>query len=213
MGHSYNFPNELFEEYLVRRDAIQQRLLDFKNVPEWAYFYELCYCICTPQSKARNAYKVQKILEERDFFNTPENVPNPADILRQPEHYIRFHNNKAMSLLKARDIYPEVLKILKSPAPDDEKRMWLFKNIRGFGMKEASHFMRNIGFDNMGILDRHILKHLVKCGVFTELPLIGSTKQYLVVEEAFKKFADEVGIPVDEIDLLFWSIEAGEILK
>ena len=73
--------------------------------------------------------------------------------------------------------------------------------------------MRNIGFENMGILDRHILKHLVQCGVFKELPPIGSAKQYLEVELAFKKFSEAIGIPMDEIDLLFWSIEAGEILK
>ncbi|MES2765089.1 MAG: DNA lyase [Bacteroidota bacterium] len=208
--HQYNFPQSLFKEYESRRDAIQQRLTDFKNVPESAYFYELCYCICTPQSKARNAFKVQAILEERGFLKTPF---DPTEILRAPEHYIRFHNNKAISLLKAREIYPEVLKVLKSDLPNSEKRLWLFKNIRGFGLKEASHFMRNIGFENMGILDRHILKHLVKCGVFGELPLIGSPKQYLAVEEAFKTFSDTIGIPMDEIDQLFWSIEAGEILK
>jgi N-glycosylase/DNA lyase len=213
MVEQYYFPQELFDEYLSRRDAIRQRLQDFKNVPETQYFYELCYCICTPQSKARNAFKVQKILEEKEFLETPEIVGNPADILRQPEHYIRFHNNKAISLLKAREIYPEVLKVLQSGSPNAEKRLWLFKNIRGFGMKEASHFMRNIGFENMGILDRHILKHLVKCGVFKELPAIGSTRQYLEVEEAFKRFSEAIGIPMDEIDLLFWSMEAGEILK
>lgn len=210
MAKQYLISEELFKEYHTRRNAIQQRLNDFKNVPESTYFYELCYCICTPQSKARNAFKVQKTLEENDFLKTPF---DPTDILRQPEHYIRFHNNKAISLLKAREMYPEVLKVLKSGSPNAEKRLWLFKNIRGFGMKEASHFMRNIGFENMGILDRHILKHLIRCGVFKELPQIGSTKQYLDVEEAFKKFSDEIGIPMDEIDLLFWSMEAGEILK
>ena len=108
------FPQSLFEEYEARRDAIQERLQDFKNVPESAYFYELCYCICTPQSKARNAFKVQHILEERDFLKTPF---DPTDILRAPEHYIRFHNNKSVSLLKAREIYPEVLKVLKTIFP------------------------------------------------------------------------------------------------
>lgn len=203
-------PIEIREVYIERRADILQRLKDFKNVPESQYFYELCYCICTPQSKARNAFKVQKILEERNFLKTPF---DPTEILRTNEHYIRFHNNKATSLLKAREQWPQIENILKSDMTNEEKHLWLFKNIRGFGMKEASHFLRNIGYENMGILDRHILKHLVRCGVFEEVPAIGSVKQYREVESAFKNFAEVVEIPMDELDLLFWSAEAGEILK
>jgi len=38
-------------------------------------------------------------------------------------------------------------------------------------------------------------------------------KKYFEIEEKFKKFSDRVKIPMDHLDLLFWSIETGEIFK
>ncbi|MFI5201154.1 MAG: DNA lyase, partial [Candidatus Kapaibacterium sp.] len=80
-------------------------------------------------------------------------------------------------------------------------------------MKEASHFLRNIGVRGLAILDRHILKHLKRLGVIKLIPTSLTKKRYLEIEKRWKKFADRVGISIDELDLLFWSIETGEIRK
>jgi len=37
----------------------------------------------------------------------------------------------------------------------------LVRNIEGYGLKEASHFLRNIGLLNVSIIDRHILRFLL----------------------------------------------------
>jgi len=89
----------------------------------------------------------------------------------------------------------------------------LNQNVNGIGRKESAHFLRNIGYNNLAILDRHILKHLVTCGVFDEIPNISTKSRYDNVSNEFMKFADSVGIPMDELDLLFWAEEAGEMLK
>ena len=81
------------------------------------------------------------------------------------------------------------------------------------GWKEASHFLRNIGHRNLAILDRHILRNLVRAGVLHRLPKTLTAKRYLLIEEKFKDFAERMDIPMDELDLLFWSMETGEILK
>jgi len=94
-----------------------------------------------------------------------------------------------------------------------EKRDWLASNINGIGMKEASHFLRNIGERNLAILDRHILKHLVLCNIYDKIPKVSTKKDYLQVEKAFLEFAENIKIPIDELDLLFWSYETGNILK
>lgn len=189
---------------------IKKRLSEFREVPENKYFYELCFCICTPQSKAANALIVQKELEKRHFLNKPF---NPVKLLQKKENYIRFHKTKAKRLLEARDIFPDVQNILKSSIPPIEKRNWIAANVKGLGMKEASHFLRNIGYRNLAILDRHILKHLVLCGLFDEIPKVSSKNDYLAVEKTFLKFANKVKIPIDELDLLFWSYETGIIIK
>ena len=77
----------------------------------------------------------------------------------------------------------------------------------------ASHFLRNIGYRDLAILDRHILKNLVRFRVMRGLPKTLTPKRYLFIENRFQRFARQIGIPMDELDLLFWSIETGEILK
>lgn len=179
-------------------------------MPRSEYFYELCFCLLTPQSKAENAEKVIQKLKTLDFFNSPFDA---TEILRLPENYIRFHSTKAKRLLLLQSEWSKIDEIFDLVQTGEEKREFLVQNINGIGWKEASHFLRNIGQRNLAILDRHILKHLVSCAVFSEVPNISTKSRYLEVGKAFKIFADEVKIPIDELDLLFWSFETGKILK
>lgn len=203
-------PLYLVNHYDNFESKIKSKLLEFEMVPQSQYFYELCFCICTPQSKAIYALEVQKKLIDSDFLNKGS---NPIEILNSKEHYIRFHNQKAFRLLKIREDWDDISNKLNSDINPKEKRLWLSKNINGIGMKESAHFMRNIGYKNLGILDRHILKHLVLCGIYKEVPKINSQKQYEEVEFAFFNFSKEVKIPMDELDLLFWSYQVGDVFK
>jgi len=203
-------PDYISEKYEILKFPIHKKLKEFSEVPESEYFYELCFCICTPQSRAKNAIQVVEKLKNADFFNKSF---NPVKILNNKEHYIRFHNQKAIRLRKLISTYPKVLEMLNSNLSSFEKRNGIKELVDGFGYKEASHFLRNIGYRDLAILDRHILKHLVICKVFKEIPKVSSAKQYFDVEKKFQKFANKLYIPLDELDLLFWSYETGEILK
>lgn len=203
-------PLELQEKYKLLKSNIRKKLIEFEQVPKEKYFYELCFCLCTPQSKAESASKVQAELEKLDFLHKEF---DPTPLLRKKENYIRFHNQKAKRLNEAKENWDTINKILNSPKSGDEKRYWLYKNVKGIGLKESAHFLRNIGYKNLGILDRHILKHLKLCQVIDEDSSISSEKKYLEVEEKFRNFAKKMNIKMDELDLLFWSYETGEILK
>jgi N-glycosylase/DNA lyase len=109
--------------------------------------------------------------------------------------------------------YAVILSQLKNGSPAQELREWLVKNVKGIGYKEASHFLRNIGYKNMAILDRHILKNLVRVGVLNSLPKSLSRTNYLDIEKKFLNFSKKINIAMDELDLLFWSMETGEVLK
>jgi N-glycosylase/DNA lyase len=205
-----NLPIELATHYNKNKHLIKQRLKEFELVAKSDYFYELCFCICTPQSKAKSALLVQNKLIELDFFNNEIDV---TEILRSPENYIRFHNQKAKRLNELKKNWNEVELLINSELDNNTKRNQLSKMVNGIGLKEASHFLRNIGFKGLGILDRHILRILVECNVYEEIPDISSPKKYFKVEEEFKLFANEVNIDLDEIDLLFWSYVNGDIVK
>jgi len=93
-------------------------------------------------------------------------------------------------------------------------REWLVKNIKGLGYKEASHFLRNIGFgENLAILDRHILKNLYRIGIIENIPSSLSKKIYLDIENRMRVFAKEINIPLEHLDFVLWYKETGEVFK
>jgi N-glycosylase/DNA lyase len=95
-----------------------------------------------------------------------------------------------------------------------EMRDWFQQNIKGYGLKEASHFLRNVGFgEDIAILDRHILRNLKKLGVISEIPAHISLKLYHEIEEKMKAFAKKVKIPMAALDLILWAKETGEVFK
>lgn len=217
-GKLYRELEILHDDFAHRSELIRVRLRDFSRVPAGHYFYELAYCLLTPQSSAVHAEKVVLALQKMSFRERGE---NPTALLRQKDQYIRFHNTKARRLLAIRDLYPLVEKKLlhSRDTPDfarrDASRLreWLVANVKGLGWKEASHFLRNIGYCNLAILDRHILRNLRRHGVLRSVPQSLTQKRYLAIEQEFALFSATIGITMDELDLLFWSRETGEIRK
>ncbi len=214
----YRETDELLRDLAQREEAIRHRLEDFRAVPADEYFYELAYCLLTPQSSARNAEDAVTRLKEAGY---PEQDADLTAILRRPDRYIRFHNTKARRLREARAKFPELAERLAGTARQKEFqttygpeiRLWLVGNIRGLGWKEASHFLRNIGYRDLAILDRHILKNLRRHGVIRAVPVSLTPRRYLRIEQAFKQFAQDLDTTMDELDLLFWSRETGVLLK
>lgn len=206
----YTVFEKLKSLYAERREAISDRLKEFSCAPSHKFFYELVYCLLTPQSSAVNAMKIVSLLYHHDFLHSPI---NPEPFLRQKDCYVRFHRTKTKYLLACKKQFPIILKHLMSGSSSEELREWLVKNVKGIGWKEASHFLRNIGHRNLAILDRHILRNLIKVGVLQRPPKALTKKHYLAIEKKFRKFALGLGIPMDELDLLFWSMETGKILK
>jgi N-glycosylase/DNA lyase len=193
-----------------KRSTIRQRLGEFAAVPSTEYFYELVYCLLTPQSSAVNAEKAVRLLREHDLqFSDVD----PEPLLHQKDFYIRFHRTKAKHLVLVKEQFPVISQHLANETSGVDLRDWLVNTVKGLGWKEASHFLRNVGHRNLAILDRHILRNLQRTGVLKELPKSLTAKHYLAIEKKFQKFSKDVKIPMDELDLLFWSMATGEIRK
>jgi N-glycosylase/DNA lyase len=202
---------QLLQLYELRKDAIRARLEDFRQVLASEYFYELAYCLLTPQSNAAHAETAIARLKESGFAYRSVDAES---ILREKSHYIRFHKTKARLLEKLKAEYPRIGNELSNGASASEVREWLVKNVKGLGYKEATHFLRNIGRNGgLAILDRHILRNLRRYAVIRSLPKTLTRKEYLRIEQRFIRFSERIGIPIDELDLLLWSKETGEIRK
>ena len=176
-------------------------------------FAELCFCLCTPQSKAKNCDRAIKSLYagEKLFSGTWEEI-------QQDLKGVRFAPTKAKRIVAARELFTKNGQLTVKKYLDSRNifqlRKWFAETVNGLGYKEASHFLRNIGFgETLAILDRHILKNLKKFGVIKEIPPNLSKKKYLEIEERMKEFCQHINIPLAELDLLFWSMETGEIFK
>jgi N-glycosylase/DNA lyase len=206
----YHGLDGLREEFKKKKGAIRERLDAFRRIPPDEHFFELAYCILTPQSSALHAGAALEALREARCFDRPAQC---AEILRRKAHYIRFHNTKAARLADAWERFPEVAARLATASPGHDHRIWLVRNVKGLGWKEASHFLRNIGYGELAILDRHILRNLKHHGVLAAIPQHLTPWRYRSIENRFRRFAAEVGITMDELDLLFWSRETGQILK
>lgn len=196
--------------YKTRRKEIRERLADFARVPAKDYFYELAYCILTPQSSAEHAEMAIRLLRERDFLHRRI---DPVSILSKRTSYIRFHNAKSSYLIALKKKFPEIAPRLSDRESGYAVRLWLATRVKGLGWKEASHFLRNIGYSELAILDRHILRNLVRLGVIGRIPKTLTMKRYERIEKKFRRFSSRVAIAMDELDLLFWSMETGIILK
>ncbi|MCX5781880.1 MAG: N-glycosylase/DNA lyase [Elusimicrobia bacterium] len=200
------------------KNKIENRLNEFKKIwsggSEEDIFAELVFCLFTPQSKAVSCGEAVRILSNKGLL-----IKGDSKNISKEINIVRFRNNKAKYLVEARNKFylNSKLKIkekISSFLDVFELRDWLVENIKGLGFKEASHFLRNVGFGkDFAILDRHILKNIKRLNVINSIPKTISKKTYLKIEEKMKKFAKKVEIPLDHLDLLFWSMETGEIFK
>lgn len=203
-------PKQIKKFYLENKKEILLKLNEFKSIPKEKYFYEMIYCLCTPMSKAENAMKVQKHFEQIDFWSKPT---DPAPILRNPQHYIRFHKQKSKHIMENYHQFDNIIEIILENIAIRDKRNKLVGQVKGFGYKEASHFLRNIGQFGMPILDRHILRTMQRFGVITEIPKSISKKNYENLERLYIDWCNYNKLSVEEMDLVLWKLATGKILK
>ncbi len=197
---------------------IHKRLKEFEllwlNGSDEEIFAELAFCILTPQSKAKVCWAAIVRLRDKNLLLRG----NAGQISRELVG-VRFKNNKARYMVMAREFFTKggriyIKPLLKQFSDVHDVREWLVKNIKGIGYKEASHFLRNIGFgEKIAILDRHILRNLKALGVIEEIPKSISRSKYMHIEKDMKDLAKQLNIPISHLDIVFWCKETGEIFK
>lgn len=210
---------DLIKHYQSTKNDIRKRLGEFQSVMERndeEIFAELAFCICTPQSKAIHAWNaIKSLVENRLLYTGNENQ------IKSFLNAVRFNEQKAARIVELRNklsttgklvVKNEIKKLAHDPAL---LREWLNENVKGYGLKESSHFIRNVGLskNQLAILDVHVLKNLKELGVIDEIPKSLTEKKYLEIEKKMKDFANNLGMTLDELDIVLWSKETGFIFK
>lgn len=182
---------------------------------------ELGYCILTPQSSGLKCDQVIWNLFKKGLLRDPHRDP---DYLKNELRNTRFWKKKRRYLIKAWQNYgpdaPQDMEEMLKERREElgcnrDLRTWLRKELRGFGigMKEASHFLRNIGYyEDIAILDRHIISCCRDMGWLEDLKF-RNDRDYLEIESRMSLSSGEIEIPLEELDLIFWSARTGYIFK
>src|SRR4030065_895498 len=201
--------------YSLKRGEISRRLKEFKGLwlegKDEEIFVEIAFCILTPQSKAKVCWNSIERLREKNLL-----FKGSIEEIREGIRDVRFKNKKADYLIKARNFFSKngricIKSVLLQFKDIRECREWLVRKITGLGYKEASHFLRNIGFgEKIAILDRHILRNLNQLGIIEEIPQSISRAKYMQIEKNMMEFAKQINIPLSHLDLLFWYKGTGE---
>lgn len=181
---------------------INKRTLEFKKLGKKSnreVFKELCFCLLTANFDAERAIKIQDAVGD-GFVTLSEK--SLAATLRALGY--RYPNVRAKYIVEARRHVPDLLNNLD--------REWLVYNVKGLGYKEASHFLRNIGYDDNAIIDFHIVDVLARHRLIEKPKNLNKVK-YLEIEKILRKIAKKASLTLAELDLYLWFLETNKVLK
>ncbi|HII72002.1 TPA: N-glycosylase/DNA lyase [Candidatus Woesearchaeota archaeon] len=192
------------------RSLIDSRLAEFKKVGKGGdngLFNELCFCILTANWQAEGGIRIQKAMKE-EFCSLPQ--ARLAARLRELGY--RFPNVRAGYIAEAQKHQRGLGGKLKKFDDPIFLREWVVKNVKGLGYKEASHFLRNIGYEDLAILDFHIIDIMEREGLI-ERPKTLTPKRYVEIEAVLKELGRKAGLNMAELDMYLWYMETGKVLK
>lgn len=212
------FKREWGDIYTKIKERIILRTCEFREAWEKGtdetLFLELVFCLLTPATRARSAWSaLERLNQENLIFHGKR-----CEIAREL-NIVRFKNKKALSIVHARNQFFGSHRIslkatLQSIPGARLKREWLVSHVQGFGYKEASHFLRNIGLtQGIAILDRHILRNLQQAGIIDGFLESISRKRYIFIEGEMIELAKKINIPLEHLDFVLWYKETGDIFK
>ncbi len=191
-------------------DIINTRIKEFAAFKEesiQSIFREMCFCIMTANCGAEKCIEIHQRMEEA-FLTL-----NESDLVKKfKECGYRFPNIRSSYIINARSFITDLEQILNQSNSDDSLRDWIVEHIKGLGYKEASHFLRNIGYDNYAIIDFHIIDVLVKHNLI-ERPKTLTKKDYFEIENVLRDMGRNLNLSLAELDLYLWYLETGKILK
>lgn len=208
----------IVDAHKKRRSEIRQRLREFSAIgrkgTDLNLLEEMVFCFFTGGCSARMGLNS---LEAIKPILLTADQPELANAL--VGHH-RYPNARARYVATSRDFLREQygLKLRRKLQSFDcrlERRDWLVreKGIKGLGYKEASHYLRNIGYKGYAILDKHVLNCLAELKIIDDPKPPNTRLRYLNTEDKLRKLTELTGIDFDELDLVLWSMKTGVILK
>ena len=213
--------HELYNEIKISKNH-QSKWCQMTEHDIWK---ELCFCLLSGNVSYELTKSVIDVLDYKGFLdcewilnnkkshktlfeelNNSNFKPrkNNGDLRRY-----RYPAKRSIQIIKAaKIIYSNhtLKQILSSNESETDTRSWFVKTIPGLGIKESSHFLRNIGFsDSLAIIDIHVLAFLKKYNLidFASTSSL-TTNRYLVLEKILQNIASYHDLEIPLLDLAIW---------
>jgi len=222
---------QVVEEYSKLADAFRFRKR-WNEMSEEELWGELCLCILSSNVPYELALSAFEHLRSDQFLKTERIIECPdaaqsiaIELSRQiysPKRKdgsfrkYRFPNIRATNIVKAaKTLYeegPALSWILMNCTSEHETRDLLVENIHGIGLKEASHFLRDIGYSNsLAIIDSHVIAFLVELGAIpANKANVVTPSLYTRLERVLQNLCADLGVNLSIFDMAIWQYMRGK---
>jgi len=201
----------------------------WKYVTEDDLWSELCLCVLSsnvPFESASSAFQHLKrkgLLTKEYLLSNSEAIRTLSKELSKPLYLpirkngdlrkYRFPQIRATYIVKAaRTIYKSgysLKALLQESKSEYDARDVLTKRVPGVGLKQASLFLRNIGYSrSLAIIDTHIISFLEKFERPCESRITQphSKEEYENIEKMMQTFARKLNAELSLLDFAIWSV-------
>lgn len=226
------FPNSILTKY-YELNRQSKRPKKWEDVEEDKLWQELCFCILSANVSFELAKSVIHRISDNNMLNpewiiedkTSESTlfnfldgSNFEPVKKNGElRRYRYPKVKSQQIVNAaKRIYcnNSIKEILNEFDSDVLARNFFYTEIAGLGIKEASHFLRNIGFaTSLAIIDVHVFNFLKEFSLIDfEIGTSLTLKNYLLLEKTLKNLSEYHGLDLSILDLAIWqSMKNGNV--
>ena len=224
-------PNSILKKYheINQKFERPKQWKDFKEAQLWQ---ELCFCILSANVSFELAKSVIQKLSDHDMLNSAWLIADKSELvlfnfLDSPNfepvkkngdlRRYRYPKVKSYQIINAaKRLYSNssITEILSTFDSDVEARNFFYTEISGLGIKEASHFLRNIGFaSSLAIIDVHVLDFLKEFSLVDfDMGSSLTLRNYLLLEKTLKNLSEYHGLNLSILDLAIWeSMKNGNV--
>lgn len=205
-----------------------------RHIPPWTdmsedYLWrELVACILSSHVRFDIAYEAIERMDRANLFSLACRISAydkyEQDIFRALSEATPQHESSCLQRgypfpkLRANQIrmaaqtlyfkYGSILDLLSNAKDLHVTRRRLVNEIHGLGPKQASLFLRNIGYaENISVLDTHLLTYMNWIGlVCSSIKSIRTIQKYELLENLFIEHSYAKGFRIDLLDIAVWVV-------
>lgn len=209
-------------------DKIDAPINSWQDCSEDELLYEVAFCIFSSQTLYEVSVAATDRLKELNLFRSDSAVKLPVSVYEElvreafeERLYVKVNGvermvalrfrNRLSSLLAAtvENIYGKKLSIrgiLESAVSARHARELMIRSVIGFGPKQASLFLRRVGYcANLAVLDTHVVDYIkLANGTDIKPNFLSRLTSYEKIEVEFRNIAENFGYTVGCVDLAMW---------